>query len=101
MSQKDSLEFRNTVTRGEAAGFLESLAKSLREGSSLLESGDKSLGLQIGNEVKVSLDVESDSEKGKGAIELSLSWRLAEPNEAPPSLVIVPGALVPAAAAED
>jgi len=98
MSQKDAIEFRNTVTRGEAAGFLESLAKSLREGSSLLESGDKSLGIQIGSEVKIDLEVESDPEKGKGAIELSLSWRLTEPSAAPPSLVIVPGALVPAAA---
>jgi amphi-Trp domain-containing protein len=96
MSKKDSLAFRDTVSPGEAAGFLEALAKSLREGSSLLESGDQSIGLQIGSTVKIDLEASSDAEKGKGTIDLSLSWRMEEQTEAPPSLVIVPGALVPA-----
>jgi amphi-Trp domain-containing protein len=101
MAQKDSLAFRNTVPSSDAAGILESIAKALREGSALLESGDKSIGLQIGPTIKVELDASSDPEKGKGAIELSLSWRVEEQAEAPPSLEIVPGALIPAAADAD
>jgi amphi-Trp domain-containing protein len=96
MSDKESLGFKNTVSPLEAADFLESLAKSLREGSSLLESGDQSIGLRFGEEVRLDLAVESDTAKGKGTLELALKWR-AEPAEASqPTLVIVPGALVPA-----
>lgn len=101
MSEKDSVSFRHTVTPGEAASFLEALAKSLREGSSLLESGESSIGLQFGPAIKVELDAESDPDKGKGSIEFSLRWRGAEQVDAAPSLVIVPGALVPTAAAEE
>jgi amphi-Trp domain-containing protein len=102
MSDKETLAFQDTVSAKEAAGFLEALAKSLREGSVLLESGDTSLGLQIGSEIKVDLQAQSNAEKKKGAIELTLSWRAAEQVETPPSLEIVPGALVPAGtAAED
>jgi amphi-Trp domain-containing protein len=101
MSKKDTLEFSDSIAPSEAAQFLEAIAKSLREGSSLLESGDQSLGLQIGKTVKLSLEAQSDAEKGKGSIEVSLSWRMEEPAEAPRSLVIVPGALVPTGAAAD
>ncbi len=96
MSKKDAIEFSDSVPPAEAAGFLEAIAKSLRQGSSLLESGDQSLGLQIGKTVKLEIEAQSDPIKGKGSIEVSLSWRMEEPATTPPSLVIVPGALVPA-----
>jgi amphi-Trp domain-containing protein len=97
---KESLEFENTVARAEAAGFLEALAKSLREGSSLFESGDESLAFQIAPQVKLSLKAKSAPEDGKGSIELELKWRAERQEESPPSLVIVPGALV-ASSVED
>jgi amphi-Trp domain-containing protein len=96
MAKKDAIEFNDTVAPEEAAKFLEAIAKSLRKGSSLLESGDQSLGLAIGKTVKLEIGAESDPIKGKGSIEVSLSWRMEEQAAPPPSLVIVPGAPVPA-----
>jgi amphi-Trp domain-containing protein len=100
LSDKETLEFANTVSRAEAAGFLESLAKSLREGSSLLESGDRSLGLQIAPQVSLELRAKGGAEESKGSIEIKLKWRSEQQEESPPSLVIVPGALV-ASSVED
>jgi amphi-Trp domain-containing protein len=93
-TERESLEFANTVSRAEAAGFLEALAKSLREGSSLFESGDQSLAFQISPQVKMELKAKSSPEDGKGSIEIELKWRSEQQEETPPSLVIVPGALV-------
>jgi amphi-Trp domain-containing protein len=100
MAQKESLDFSANVTAEEAAGYLESLAKSLREGSALLESGDRSLALEVGPSMKLELEAETDLSKAKTALGMKLSWRQAEGAEAPPSLAIVPGAR-PAAAVDE
>jgi amphi-Trp domain-containing protein len=94
MAQKDKVAFSGTVPPQEAAQYLESLAKGLRERSMLLESGDSSLTLDVGDDIKIEIDVSSDAEKGKSAVELSLSWRQRrdEPDAiAPPGLLIVAG----------
>jgi amphi-Trp domain-containing protein len=101
MSEKLSLEFSASVSPQEAAGYLEALARSLREGSALLESGDQSLRLEMGSNVKLKLEADTDPDKGKGSLDVSLSWRLAEQAEAPASLVIVAGAPVPAGVAAE
>jgi amphi-Trp domain-containing protein len=90
--EKGSIEFGALVSADEAADYLEALAQSCREGSTLLESGDRSLVLEVGRDVKLELEAEADPAKGKGSIEISLSWRVAEQVETPPSLVIVAGA---------
>jgi amphi-Trp domain-containing protein len=97
-SSKEELEFKSEVPAAEAAAFLENLAKSLREGSTLLESGDQSLSLRIGSTVELELEASSKPEKGKGEIELKISWETDPITAAPRTLEIVPGALVPAAA---
>jgi amphi-Trp domain-containing protein len=95
-STKEELVFSSEVPAGDAATFLENLAKSLRQGSMLLESGDQSLSLRVGSTVSVDLEASSKPEKGKGSISLKVSW-LSEPvPEAPATLEIVPGALVSA-----
>jgi amphi-Trp domain-containing protein len=101
MAEKESLEFSAVVSADEAAGYLEALARSCREGTALLESGDKSIALEVGRDVKLALDAETDPAKGKGSIDISLSWRVAEQVEAPPSLVIVAGTPTAAAAEEE
>ncbi len=88
---KDSIEFTAQVSADEAAGYLEALARSLREGRALFESGDRSVSLELGGSVKLELEAESDAAKGKSSIDVSLSWRAAEPEIATPSLLIVAG----------
>ncbi len=102
MASKDSVEFSAQVSAEEAAGYLEALARSLREGRALLESGDKSISLELGPSIKLDLEAESDPAKGKSSIDLSLSWRAAEQAVAAPSLLIVAGGqLHPGSAEED
>jgi amphi-Trp domain-containing protein len=101
MSSKDSVEFSAQVSAEEAAGYLEALARSLREGRALLESGDRSISLELGPSIKLELEAASDPEKGKSTIDVSLSWRAAEPAVAAPSLLIVAGGHAPVAAGED
>jgi amphi-Trp domain-containing protein len=101
MAEKESLKFSAAVSPSEAAGYLESLARGLREGRVLLESGSKSLGLELGNQLSIELAAESDPEKAKGEIELTFSWETAREVAPPPSLLIVPGAVVPAGEASE
>jgi amphi-Trp domain-containing protein len=101
MAEKEALEFSAVLSAEEAASYLEALAHACREGSALLESGDKSLTIEVGRDLKVELDAQSDPAKGKGSIDLSLSWKVAEQADTPPSLVIVAGTPTAAAAEED
>jgi amphi-Trp domain-containing protein len=101
MAQKDKVQFSGSVPVQEAAQYLESIAKGLRERSMLLESGDNSLTLDVGDDVKIEIEVETDGDKGKSSIELSVSWRQrveAEDTPAPPGLLIVAGAPAEASA---
>jgi amphi-Trp domain-containing protein len=101
MASKESLEFSAQVSAEEAAVYLEALARGLREGRALFESGDKSIGLELGSSLKIDLEAESDPAKGKSSVEISLSWRAAEPAVAAPSQTIVAGGQVPAGVGEE
>jgi amphi-Trp domain-containing protein len=102
---KERIQFSGTVSAQEAAQYLESLAKGLRERAMLLESGDSSITIEVSDEVKVEIDASASSEKGKASIDVSLGWRARAQEEAapPPGLLIIAGAHaadVPAAFAE-
>jgi amphi-Trp domain-containing protein len=101
MASKDKVAFSGTVSADEAAQYLESLAKGIRERSMLLESGDTSLTLELADEVKIEMEASGDAEKGKSTVDLSLSWRArrAEEDAIPAKLTIVPGAVQAEAAA--
>jgi amphi-Trp domain-containing protein len=94
MPQKDKIDFAGTVSAQEAAQYLESLAKGIRERSMLLESGDTSITVEVPEDVKVSIEVSADAAKGKASVDVSLSWRARREEEAvpPPGLLIVAGA---------
>jgi amphi-Trp domain-containing protein len=95
MASKDKVAFSGTVSAIEAAEYLESLAKGIRDGSMLLESGDTSLTLELAQEVKLDVEAAGDTEKGKSSVELSLSWRQRRSEDeaaVPARLTIVPGA---------
>src|SRR5262245_12315237 len=101
MSSKDSIEFSSQVGAEEADGYLEALGSSLPEGRALVESGRRPVSLELGPSIKMELEAESDQEKGKSSIEISLSWRAEEPAVAAPSLLIVAGGHMPPAISDD
>jgi amphi-Trp domain-containing protein len=93
-SSKEKVQFAGTVPAQEAAQYLESIAKGLRERAMLLESGDTSMNVEVTDDVKIEIQVSAAPEKGKAAIEVSISWRAKQDEEiaSPPGLLIVPGA---------
>jgi amphi-Trp domain-containing protein len=92
MPPKEKVEFSGTVSVQEAAQYLESLAKGLRERTMLLESGDASVTIDVPDEVKIDIDVSTDADKGKSSIDVSLSLRRREAEATiAPGLLIVPG----------
>ncbi len=96
MSDKQSLEFEAKLDAGNAADYLEALAKGLRDGRIIIESGNKSLSLDVGGDIAMELELEAKSnpEKGKASVEFELSWKAVPQvvEEAPPSLLITTGA---------
>ncbi len=91
MPQKDKVQFEGTVSAQEAAQYLESLAKGLRERTMLLESGDASITIVVPDDVKIEIDASADAEKGKSAVDVSISFRRREAETPAPGLLIVAG----------
>jgi amphi-Trp domain-containing protein len=93
MSEKQSLEFTSDIDTTAAASHLEALAQGLRDGRILIESGDRSLSLEVGGSVSVDLEAKSNPDKGRSSIEVKLSWVAEEEVEevVPPSLLIASG----------
>ena len=92
MPPKEKVQFAGTVSAQEAAQYLESLAKGIRERTMLLESGDASLSIDVPDDVKIEIEASSDAEKGKATIDVSLSMRRREAEPVvTPGLLIVPG----------
>jgi amphi-Trp domain-containing protein len=94
MAQKDKVAFSGVVSAQEAAQYLESLAKGLREHSMLLESGDSSITVEVSDDLKIAIEVSADAEKGKASVDVAMSWKSRREEEAAPApgLLIIPGA---------
>ena len=89
MAGKEKVKFAGVVSPQEAAQYLESLAKGLRERTMLLESGDASLTIEVTDDVKIEIQGSGDAEKGKSSIELTLTMRRKQAEVAvPPGLLI-------------
>ncbi|MCI0437578.1 MAG: amphi-Trp domain-containing protein [Chloroflexi bacterium] len=70
-----SFEFSSYVEPETVARYLESLAQQIRSGSARLSAGAESINLRFGSPVKLEIEAEMNPRKGKGSIELELSWR--------------------------
>jgi amphi-Trp domain-containing protein len=73
--QEQSFEYAATVSAVKAADHLEALARNLRAGQVQLTAGAESIALAVQGEVKLEIAAEFKAEKGKGSLELQLSWR--------------------------
>jgi amphi-Trp domain-containing protein len=92
-SEKQSLDFSSEMATPDAAAHLEALAKSLRDGRVLVESGDRSLTLEVGRKINLDFEAKANPAKGKSSVEIKLEWVEEEEvvEEAPPSLLIASG----------
>jgi amphi-Trp domain-containing protein len=57
------------------ADYLEALAQHLRSGRVHLAAGGESIDLEMAANVKVELAAKVKPEKGKGSLQLDISWR--------------------------
>jgi amphi-Trp domain-containing protein len=91
--EKQSLDFTSDMTTLDAAAHLEALARGLRDGRLLVESGDRSLNLEVGRKVNFDFAAKTNPAKGKSAMDIKLNWVAEEEvaEEAPPSLLIASG----------
>jgi len=70
---KDSFKFARMGSPEEVAEYLASLGQGLKRGEVSLESGERTLHLVPGGELKIELKVKDGDEKGKIAIEIG--WK--------------------------
>jgi amphi-Trp domain-containing protein len=70
---KDNFEFARIASPEEIAEYLTSLAVGLKRGEVSLESGEQTLRLAPGAELKLELKVKQKEEKGK--IGLEIGWK--------------------------
>lgn len=95
MATREKVAFADTMSPAQAAEYLESLAKGLRERTVLVESGQSSVTLDVPDDVRIAINVSADADKGKSAIEFGISWRKREEGlTAAPGLLIISGAAV-------
>jgi amphi-Trp domain-containing protein len=79
-SENRSLDFSTYLDSARVAEHLETLARSIKVGHVQLTVGPESVNLHLGSRVKFELEAVSRPAKGKGSLDISMSWR--EPVEA-------------------
>jgi amphi-Trp domain-containing protein len=89
MGSGDDFDFAGTIAAEQAAEYLERLAAGIRAGRIALGAGERKLSLAPSDMLK--LEVEAESEGGKGSLAFELSWKPAE--TPPPTLEIIGDAL--------
>ncbi len=92
--KKNSFEYSAEIDTAQAAGYLEALAARLREGRVERAAGGESIQIEAPGHVKIGVSAEVKAEKGKGEIEVSLSWK--QPETAPAPMRIGAGGSPPA-----
>jgi amphi-Trp domain-containing protein len=73
VADKQSIKFKGTMDIYSVAACLEGLAQGLQDGRITVESGDKSLTLDVASEI--ALELEAASKPDKSTIEIAVNWR--------------------------
>jgi amphi-Trp domain-containing protein len=81
VADKQAIKFNGTMDIHTVAACLEGLAQGLHDGRITVESGDKSLTLDVAAEV--ALELEAVSKRDKSTIEIAVNWR-SVPSRATP-----------------
>lgn len=76
---REELEF-STTTRGvQVAEYLNRIADGLRQGTLTLGAAGQTVHLQPAETIRLEVEAESRPDKGKGSLQLELSWKLSSP----------------------
>jgi amphi-Trp domain-containing protein len=84
---KDKFEFARIATPEEIAEYLTSLAVGLKRGEVSLESGERTLRLAPGPDMRLEIKVAQKEHKGK--LELEIGWKRQAVTKAPELRVAV------------
>ena len=78
MSQKEKFEQTTEFNSEEAAKYLERLASGIRAGTMSFEDAGTTVTLDMGEVISIKLEAEADPKKGKGSLEVEISWRASK-----------------------
>jgi amphi-Trp domain-containing protein len=73
VADQQSIKFNGAMDIHTVAACLEGLARGLQDGRIMVESGHKSLSLDVASEV--ALEIEAASKRDKSSIEITMNWR--------------------------
>ena len=73
--EEQTFEFSGRLGPGQVADYLENLARYVRAGHLRLSAGPDAIEMHLGQEIKMEVAAEVELEKGKGSLELELSWK--------------------------
>jgi amphi-Trp domain-containing protein len=75
MDNDRSFEFSAYCEPGQVADYLEALARYIRAGHAQLAVGSESIELSFSPSLKLELAAKMRPDKGKGSLEMDISWR--------------------------
>jgi amphi-Trp domain-containing protein len=94
MSEKEKFEYTGRLDAEHMATYLTSLAEAIRRGSVRLSAGERSVTVTPEGIMRLEVSASNDPEKGRGSLELEVSWQRAAAEPAPLELEITAGAPV-------
>jgi len=76
---QEKLEFSTTTRGDEVANYLFQIADGLRLGTLTLRTGGHTVHLQPGEMLRLEVAAKNKADKGKGSLQLELSWKIPSP----------------------
>lgn len=82
-SEDRSLEFSSQCEPSQVAEYLEAIANHIRNGHIALSVGSEAVQLDLAPNVKLELEAKAKPDKGKGSLQVEISWKQAPHFEEP------------------
>lgn len=74
-NDKQKFEYAGRIDPGQAAEYLQSIARQVRSGQLRLSAGPESIDLHMAQQLKLELAAEVKQADGKGSLEIEISWK--------------------------
>jgi len=76
---REELEFSTTTRGAQVAEYLNRIADGLRQGTLTIGAAGHTVQLQPSETIRLEVEVENRVDKGKGSLQLEISWKTASP----------------------
>ncbi len=76
---REELEFSTTTRGAQVAEYLNRIADGLRQGALTIGAAGHTVHLQPAETIRLEVEAENRADKGKGSLQLEISWKTASP----------------------